>query len=445
MRDPAGGLDFTPTTVVRALRQPIDDHHFLRSALARVWRDDHRLTNYAIEGPGLVVAPRLPFVTMPSEWCDAQLHAAASLTLGLQREAVEAGFDLKDASAWNVIFDGLRPVFCDLLSMVALTTPSWWAAGQFARHFVLPLVLAQRGGLQAHQSFMVWRDGVPPEVAARALGPRRWLTRYWPLMLSASTQASKQAAATQDQPKSLAECQRRRRDLQTGLDWMVAGVSPESSRRSRKDTVWVDYVDRRGHYSEADLQVKRQTVSTWLDATRSTWVLDLGCNSGEFSRMAERGGAQVIAMDQDHDSLQRLFLQCPGSSRIHPVLAVLDDLPAGRGWAGQEFSSLLDRLAGHCDLAMMLALVHHLCIGAAIPLEQVAAFSRRVASHHLIVEWIGSDDPQLRLLCAQRNRRAVDFSIAIQRQAFLDAGWQVAQEVELSGVPRVLALLTRRA
>ena len=47
------------------------------------------------------------------------LHAAGALTLELAQGALEEGFGLKDATPYNVLFRGSRPVFVDVLSFEA--------------------------------------------------------------------------------------------------------------------------------------------------------------------------------------------------------------------------------------------------------------------------------------------------------------------------------------
>lgn len=417
MRDPAARLQLTDRAAIRHLHAPLPPSHFLRSALARRWATEARMVPFEVRGEHEIVAPRLPFVSRPDEWCDAQLHAAAAMTLDLQQEAVAGGFDLKDASAWNVLFNGTEPVFCDLLSFEELRDRRWWAAGQFARHFVLPLVLSRRRGLRAHQCFASWLDGVPSDSARRLLGPARYASRYWPLLMDAdgSAQAS-------DPPvhESIDAVRHFREGLHASLRWLLRGVAPGSGRSA--PTPWSDYVDERDHYAGDSLRRKRAHIATWLSGERPGWVLDLGCNTGEFALMAIDHGAEVVAIDGDHECVQRLFLSSP-NRRLHPLLASLDDLPGERGWAGREQRGLAERLGGRFDMVMMLGLVHHLMIAASIPIEQVAQFAAQCTRRWLIVEWIDGTDRQARLLCAQRRRDVSEFRIDAQREAFSAAGF----------------------
>ena len=58
----------------------------------------------------------VPFVSYPYEWCFSQLKDAALATLEIQKIALQFGMVLKDASAFNILFIGCRPVFIDSLS-----------------------------------------------------------------------------------------------------------------------------------------------------------------------------------------------------------------------------------------------------------------------------------------------------------------------------------------
>lgn len=436
MRDPAARLILQPERVVRELRDPLSPQHFLNSELAREWRARGDLVDFEIQDERTVSSRRIPFVSLPAEWCDLQLHQAAELTLRLQSEAVAHGFDLKDASAWNVIFDGARPVFCDLLSFDLLTSKRWWAAGQFARHFILPLLLSRRCGLPAHKSFQAWRDGVPHEVARRMLGPTRFLTRYWPLMAEGGLGADANALPAPAQKDAI---QSFRLGLNQSLDWMLRGVDPR--RAPARASTWQNYVGERSHYSNSDLEFKRGQVKHWLSALAPGRVLDLGCNSGEFSRMAAAAGATVVAIDADHGAIERGAAE--PVDRISLLVAPLDDLRGGYGWAGTEHAGLPARLHQHVDMTLMLALIHHLTLGASIPLEAVARFAADCTRRWLVIELISPRDVQIGVMQAQRNRKDGFLDMDAQLAVLAAAGFVPRERCELPSGTRVLMLMER--
>lgn len=447
MRDPAAGLRFEADRVLRDLRAPLGSDHFLRSDLSGRWVAEGRLVAFEWLDERQIAALRLPFVSQPSEWCDAQLLSAARLTLDLQRQAVAEGYDLKDASAWNVLFDGCRPVFCDLLSLNRLTDREWWAFGQYARHFMLPLLASRQAGLRAHESLAIWRDGMPVTTARRMLGWRGMLSRYGALLAGSRGDAHSSVAVQQARARPIPEVQAFRQRLHATMDWQLDGLASvaasTAASASPTSAGWAGYQEDRPHYGGESLSVKRRLVSEWLARSAPSWVLDLGCNTGEFSELALAAGAQVIALDADHDSIQRLFLAHADNARLHPLVAPLDDLRGARGWAAREHPGLDQRLESSADLVLMLALIHHLAIGAAVPLEEVARFAHRCTRGLLVVELLESTDSQLVALCRQRQRLPEEFTLAHQREAFLAAGFSVVEEHRLEGAARSLLLLSR--
>ena len=66
-----------------------------------------------------------------------QWLAAAELTLKLGEEAIGEGWVLKDATPLNVLFQGPRPIFVDILSFERRDPRAsvWLAYGQYVRTF----------------------------------------------------------------------------------------------------------------------------------------------------------------------------------------------------------------------------------------------------------------------------------------------------------------------
>ncbi len=432
MRDPEGSVHVTPDGVVRTLNGPLAASHFLHSPAARQLAEQGKLVPFEWQGELALHSPLVDFVSLPSEWSDAQLRAAADLTLDVARQALAGGFELKDASAWNVIFDGSAPLFCDHLSFQPAVTRQWWAFGQFVRHFVFPLGVSQVAGLPAHGVFRLQRDGLAPQQVRKMLGLRRFGTRLWPLLVGAAGgKASGGGAAPAAQPGQ---------PMQASLFALCEWSLGKLGRGARRNRHWHDYTATRTHYTDAASELKYRQVGQWLAALQPQWVIDLGCNTGEFSRMAADGGARVIALDSDHDSIEQLFLQAAGRRDLHPVLANLADLSGGAGWGGSEHPALLQRLHKKADVLLMLALIHHLAVSESIPFERIAELAAGMTRRYLVVEFIGQQDPLLGQLAGQRRRDPAEFALALQQQAFARY-FRTVEQVEVSGTARTLALL----
>jgi len=174
VRDPLASNLATATEIRRQLYHQLTQDHFLYSPLSRQLVAREELLEFSFSGAREIVSPRIPFVSYPDEWCNAQLIDAADLTLTVSEKVLPARVEIKDASAWNIIFDGCKPVFCDHLSFQTIESQRWWAFGQYIRHFILPLCLAKYCDLDTRNSFKIARDGVTPEFARNLIGAKRF-------------------------------------------------------------------------------------------------------------------------------------------------------------------------------------------------------------------------------------------------------------------------------
>lgn len=209
-------------------------------------------------------------------------------------------------------------------------------------------------------------------------------------------------------------------------------------------TVWSAY-DRHSNYSEDAHSQKRRLVAEMLAAAaqardlRSLW--DLGANTGEYSRLAAATCANVISLDGDHSVVEQNFRESASASQnILPLVQDLRSPSPGAGWSNSERRSLLDR--GPADVALALALVHHLAIGANVPLESVAAFFERVCQT-LIVEFVPKSDSQIQRMLAFRDDVFTDYTQAAFEQAF-EAHFKLIQSIHLEGTLRTLYFMEHR-
>ena len=153
---------------------------FLSSAVAREWRDEGVLSSATLLSPedsaalpaevadlvhsGSIFVEQEPiwFPSYPYEWPPEMLRAAGQTTLRLARQALKAGFALKDATPYNIMFDGPCPVFIDLLSFEARDPLEmiWPPYAQFVRTFVYPLVAVRHCAARIDELLLVHRDGL---------------------------------------------------------------------------------------------------------------------------------------------------------------------------------------------------------------------------------------------------------------------------------------------
>ncbi len=470
-RDPAGELRLTPEFALRRIHRHAQAavREFLASPLRAALEQSGDLipsvitvpARHACIAPGdfWLEHPRIDPISYPWEWTTAQWRAAAELTLRVAGQAIDAGWTLKDATPLNIVFDGARPVLVDVLSLERRDPHStvWLAYGQFVRTFLLPLVAAKYLGWPLENTIF-WRDGYEPRMIYQVLKP--W-QRWYPDLFDVVTMATllEKPGAGQKQPRAVAKPvhpELATHILNKRLARLLRQIRRAASQRSSSQ--WSRYAQSATHYSAADVETKQQFVRSALDECRPERVLDVGANTGTYSLLAAESGApadrsspagrkagvQVIAIDNDAAAVESLWRAA--AERKLPIAALVANIarptPAA-GWRNREQLSLLDRLAGSCDLVLMLAVIHHLILREQAPLQRIAELCALLSRRWLLVEWVPPSDPMYQEWLRGRDDLYGHLSESDLLQA-LAAFFQLRRRQALNN-QRVLLLLERSA
>jgi hypothetical protein len=395
------------------------------------------------DGGGFLVHPRLPFVTYPYEWSATMLADAARLTLDLQCGLLPLGVELKDATAFNILFNKGQPVFVDWGSFrKPFRSDGWYALGQFHRMFLYPVLLRAIRGWTPAQSFSGRLDGVPLATVVKELGPwlgllspSLWLDVVLPSWLEAyyhkkPNRGLKLRAGTQLSP-----------DIQISNLKRIRRLVDRLEARFLHDSVWRDYaVDC--HYDPVAEAAKQKSVQEFLTQAAPRSVIDLGCNSGNYSKIASEIGAKVIAADGDEGAIARLYAQLRRApADIHPVVVNLANPSPSAGWCNRECSAFLER--GVADCALALALVHHLRVSSNWPIDQIVDFLGMLGGQHLIAEFVPRDDPMFQAITRLRDEDYADWTLEAWKTS-LQRSFMLVREVKLPSSPRTLGLWRRR-
>lgn len=348
----------------------------------------------------------IDFPSYPTEWPLEMLCAAAEHTLELCLQALKHGSGLKDATPFNILFQGPRPVFVDLLSFETrdVHDPTWLAHGQFVRSFLLPALLDTRYGIACHTTFLSRRDGIEPEEVYRLLTP---FARFTPPFLGNVTMPALLAERAERQPgkmyarKRLSNPDQATFVLQSLLSRLVRTVQTSSTRRHRSNT-WTTYSET-CTYTPAETARKTAFVEQFLKESRPARVLDIGCNTGHFSFLAARYGSRVVATDLDPEVVGGLWRRAKEEqANILPLVVNLARPTPALGWRNRETPSFLERAEGHFDAVFMLAVVHHLLVTDQIPLDEIIEQASRLTTEWLVIEYVGPDDSQFKRLLRGR-------------------------------------------
>lgn len=383
---------------------------------------------------------RVAPITYPYEWAFSQLKAAALCTLKIQRKALQHDMTLKDASAYNIQFAAGRPILIDTLSFENYEEGRPWVAyRQFCQHFLAPLALMSYEDIRLGLLLRDFIDGIPLELASRLL-PRRTLLNF-NIAAHIHAHAAAQSQARAAQPSTNA------RFRQLGKQQLLALIegltgSVESLRWEPSKTNWADYYQG-DSYSPAGLEHKQKLVAEYLAETGAGTVLDLGANTGLYSRIAAGQGRATLSTDSDPGAVELNYREMVGQklTNITPMLIDLTNPSPGIGWNGAERRPFAERCAADCILA--LALVHHLAITNNVPLGDIAAMTAGLAEW-LIIEFVPKSDPKTQTLLATRQDIFTDYTAEGFEAAF-SAGYQIVRSQPITDSDRRLYLMRRKA
>ena len=413
-RDPGGRVYHLGDKVLRTITElAAADFEFVQASglIERLTADGRLIAGQLVSADRLgengkharfvVEHPRLPFISYPYEWPFPALKAAALLHLGIQLDALDAGVSLSDASAYNIQFQGVRPLFIDLLSFRRYHAGELWTGHrQFCEQFLNPLLLRSELGVAANSWYRGCQEGIGATDLRRLLPWRSKLSRNILLHVVAQSALQASSGSTDLTRSAVAESglplSSYRRMLTKLRDW-IERLEPADTGK----TVWRDYVTSHG-YSEDEAAAKRSFIAGFVAAAKPKMLWDLGCNTGDYAELAlAKGAGQVVGFDFDHGALEVAFARAAaGSLDFLPLFLDGANPSPDQGWAGLERKSLSAR--ANADAVIALAYAHHLAIGRNIPLGDLLVWLTDLAPEG-VVEFVPKQDPMVRRLLALRD------------------------------------------
>lgn len=404
-RDPSGHIFTKEETIYRQVNLSFKDHfdHFIQSGCYRhlVERGlliPHEQINANLTGDPNYYTTLKPeairYISYPYEWSFDMLKDAALLTLQLIRETLQFGMILKDATPYNVQWHRNRFIFIDTLSFEKYEEKPWIAYRQFCETFLGPLLLMHYSKQPLQQLQLSWPDGIPLTTIHSLLPKKsRWnIHVYVHIHLHAKISAKK--GQSKKTPSRLSR--QKLLNLISSLELLLSNLHPDTVQ-----STWS------GYYKEAAermdyLDLKKEIITGWIKLIPALeTAADLGANEGEFSRLLAAKGIEVMAADFDPYCINNLYNAIKKNSEkgIQPLIIDLANPSPAIGINNKERASFIQRT--RVDMALALALVHHLAIGKNIPFARLSDFFSQL-TEYLIIEFIPIADEKVQLLVNQK-------------------------------------------
>jgi len=451
-RDPSGFLYYRDNQLYRQINHAYSRQyeHLIQSGLYDELCDNgmivpHHEVNldlaYDDQAYKIIQPQKLPTISYPYEWAFSQLKDAALLTLSIQQAALKKDIVLKDASAYNVQFHHGRPVFIDTLSFDFYEEGRPWAAyRQFCQHFLAPLALMCRTDIRLNQLLRVYIDGIPMDLASAllpttsklnfSLGMHIHLHARTQKKFAAQTHSSEKVKGSLSKKSFLALLDNLTSCIQK-LVWKPGG------------TEWYDYYESNNNYGEEGLKEKEILLEKVLRRIAPKTVWDLGSNTGYFSRIAVKAGAEnVVSWDIDPgcvESNYRMMVRQKETCLL-PLLLDLTNPSPGIGWDNDE--RLPMQMRAPADAVLALGLIHHLAISNNVPLSRIADFFCKLAPW-LILEFVPKEDSQVQKLLATRDDIFTTYNQDCFEEQFKEL-YTIEESVKVQKTKRTLYCLKRR-
>lgn len=376
---------------------------------------------------------RVHFISYPYEWSFGMLKDAALLTLQLLKEAMTFGLILKDATPYNIQWHKGKLIFIDSLSFEKYDEQKPWIAyRQFCETFLSPLLLMHYSRNPLPQLMLAYPEGVPLPVTRSLLPRRSRFSLHTYLHIHLHAKVAQKNQGPERQPRF---SKQKLLNLAASLETLIRRANIPTQR-----STWSEYYDEASQRKDY-LEQKKTIIMQWLDNIPGLkTAADLGANEGEFSRLLSDRAIQTIAADFDPWCINKLYDEINNrqEKNIQPLILDLSNPSPAIGLNNRERSSFIERC--RVDIALALALVHHLAIGKNIPFGPIADLFYKIAPR-LIIEFVPKQDEKVQLMLAGKKDIYPLYNEEQFEKAF-NLYYHIQRKETIPGSGRILYLMT---
>ena len=331
---------------------------------------------------------KIDYISYPYEWSFYRLKDAALHHLNLHINLLKNNATLIDAYSYNVQFNNYSPIFIDLMSIKEYSEGEFWTGHkQFCESFLNPLVLKSKLGINYNNWFKGNLEGIDTSELSKLLKFKHMLS--WNIFYNIFLLNYFEKKYKKNEDLKITKNKKLKKSyylsILTNLVNFIDGLKPK-----KETSVWGEY-SRDNTYNEEEKKNKYEFISNYFNKNKSNRVLDLGCNNGEYSKLAIQSGCKsVVGLDYDLNAIDEAYL-ISKKERLNflPLYFDVSNPSSDIGWYQKERKGFKKRL--NFDFVLALAFEHHLAIAKNIPLEDVINWITSLAPKG-IIEFVPKND-----------------------------------------------------
>jgi len=357
----------------------------------------------------ILKAQKISFISYPYEWTFNQLKDAAIHHLNFQIFLLKLNCVLRDASAFNIQFYKGKPVFIDIMSLEEYKNGEYWSGyKQFCENFLNPLLLGHLKNIKHNDLFRGSIEGLDTVLLNKLLSFKDKISFN---IFTHVVLQSKFLQQDINNPKATREKKNKLKKFKkTSYLYMLNQLKTWISKLKLKEnkSIWGKY-EKCNTYTEKSLSEKEKIVSQFVKKIQPNKLIDLGCNNGQFCKIAlENGAKEVVGVDFDINAISNTYrMSKKDNFNLLPLFIDLSNPSPNQGWRQLERQGFKERFK--CDAAIALAIEHHLIIGKNVPIDEFIDWIIDFGKFGLL-EFIPKEDETIKDMLSTKEDIYFDYS-----------------------------------
>tara|TARA_B100000123_G_C25716406_1_gene422357 strand:- start:71 stop:1462 length:1392 start_codon:yes stop_codon:yes gene_type:complete len=349
---------------------------------------------------------KIPFISYPYEWCFEQLKKAAIFHLDLQLYLLENNFNLKDSSAFNIQFIGGEPIFIDFFSLQKYNDGDYWIGyKQFCENFLNPLYLSFKKNVQFNHIIRSNLEGISSTTLNNLLSFKDKLSLN--VFSHIVLQSRYEKKVLLDEKSSIKKFKKLKKLPKKNLISMITIIKNwiKKFNIQNKKSTWSDY-SVINTYKDFEKKKKIDIVKKFTNKIKPNLLVDLGCNTGDYSIAAlENGANYVVGFDFDIESLNKSYDRSPN---FLPLWFDAANPSPDQGFMQKERDGFERRVKS--DALISLAFIHHLVIAKNISVKMFVEWISKISQFGLL-EFVPKNDETIQKMLISKRDIYKDYNI----------------------------------